>query len=551
MPESKYDCIVIGSGPGGYVAAIRAAQLGLKTAVVEKGNTGGRCLNEACIPAKAILRVAEVMQEVQHASNFGISPGDVSVDYAGATKHRDKVIKTLTGGVGMLFKKNKIDLIEGFGSVTDDGNVKIGGQFDGTEIQTDRVILATGSVAKPLLDLKFGGRILDTAGMWLLNEQPAKLCVIGAGASGTEIASAFGRLGTEVVLLEALDQILPLEDEEIARACAREIKKQNVRIETGAKVEGAEASDSGVTVTFNGETDDFDYLVIAAGRAPDVEGLGLDEAGIERDERGLIKVDGRLRTSRQGVWAIGDMVPGPALAHKASDEGIIAVEDAAGNEVHEIDYAYIPAVTFCYPQVASFGLTEKAAREAGHDVVVGKVPMGAVGAPTVYGDRGGLVKIVGDRKYGEILGAHICSVKAADLIQELVNARELEGGYPEVARIDPPAPGVRRGGDGSRAGDRRLADSRLTAPSGPLEGSHRCGDSPAHMPDRALPVGRADRDGCRHPRDDAGDQGARTRQGHAPLGWPAAHGHGQLPARLPDRSVRQACLRGALAPPRL
>src|SRR5919112_1207417 len=396
MPESKYDCIVIGSGPGGYVAAIRAAQLGLKTAVVEKGNTGGRCLNEACIPAKAMLRVAEVFAETQHAGDFGIKVEGASVDYPGATKHRDKVIKTLTSGVGMLLEKNKVDLIEGFGSVTDDGNVKIGGQFDGTEIETERVILAV--------------------------------------ASGTEIASALGRLGTEVTLIEALDQILPLEEPEIAKAAAREIKKQNVRIETGAKVEGAEASDAGVRVTFNGESDEFDYLVIAAGRAPDVEGLGLEEAGVEREDNGLIKVDGHLRTSLKGVWAIGDMVPGPALAHKASDEGIIAVEDSTGMDVHPIDYAYVPAVTFCHPQVASFGLTEKAAKDAGYEVVVGKVPMGAVGAPTVYGDRGGLVKIVGDKQYGELLGASIVSAKAADLIQELVNARELEGGFSEVAR---------------------------------------------------------------------------------------------------------------------
>ena len=440
MAEQKYDCIVIGSGPGGYVAAIRAAQLGMKTAVVEKGNTGGRCLNEACIPAKAMLRVADVFQETQEAGDFGIKVEGASVDYSGATKHRDKVIKTLTGGVGMLLQKNKVDLIEGFGSVTDDANVKIGGQFDGTEIETDRVILAVGSVPKPILDLKFGKRILDTAAMWLLNEQPSRLCVIGAGASGTEIASAFGRLGTQVTLLEALDQILPLEEPEIAKAAAREIKKQNVRIETGATVEGAEASDSGVKVSFNGESDEFDYLVIAAGRAPDVEGLGLDEAGIKRDERGLIEVDGRLRTSLQGVWAIGDMVPGPALAHKASDEGIIAVEDSAGLDVHEIDYGFIPAVTFCHPQVASFGMTEQAARDAGYDVVVGKIPMGAVGAPTVYGDRGGMVKIVGDKRYGELLGGHIVSTKAADLIQELVNARELEGGYAEVARIIHPHP---------------------------------------------------------------------------------------------------------------
>jgi dihydrolipoamide dehydrogenase len=435
VPEQKYDCIVIGSGPGGYVAAIRAAQLGMKTAVVEKNNVGGRCLNEACIPAKAMLRVAEVFTETQHAGDFGIEVEGASVNYDGATKHRDKVVKTLTSGVSMLFDKNKIDYIEGFGSVTDDGNVKIGGQFDGTEIETDRVILAVGSVPKPILDLQFGKRVLDTAGMWLLNEQPKKLCVIGCGASGVEIGSALGRLGTEVTLIEALDQILPLEDADIAKAAAREIKKQNVRIETGATVHGAEVSDDGVKVSFNDETGEFDYLVIAAGRAPDVEGLGLDEAGIKRDERGLIEVDGRLRTSLDGVWAIGDMVPGPALAHKASDEGIIAVEDAAGLDVHPIDYNFVPAVTFCHPQVASFGLTEAAAKEAGYDVVVGKVPMGAVGAPTVYGDRGGMIKIVGDKQYGEMIGAHIVSVKAADLIQELVNARELEGGYSEVARI--------------------------------------------------------------------------------------------------------------------
>jgi dihydrolipoamide dehydrogenase len=435
VPEQKYDCIVIGSGPGGYVAAIRAAQLGMKTAVVEKNNVGGRCLNEACIPAKAMLRVAEVFMETQHAGDFGIDVEGASVNYDGATKHRDKVVKTLTSGVSMLFDKNKIDYIEGFGSVTDDANVKIGGQFDGTEIETDRVILAVGSVPKPILDLQFGKRVLDTAGMWLLNEQPKKLCIVGCGASGVEIGSALGRLGTQVTMLEALDQILPLEDVDIAKAATREIKKQNVRIETGANVEGAEVSDDGVKVSFNGEQDDFDYLVIAAGRAPDVEGLGLDEAGVERDDRGLIKVDERLRTTREGVWAIGDMVPGPALAHKASDEGIIAVEDSAGLDVHPIDYAFVPAVTFCHPQVASFGLTEAAAKEAGYDVVVGKIPMGAVGAPTVYGDRGGMIKIVGDKQYGEMIGGHIVSVKAADLIQELVNARELEGGYSEVARI--------------------------------------------------------------------------------------------------------------------
>jgi dihydrolipoamide dehydrogenase len=432
----KFDCVVIGSGPGGYVGAIRAAQLGMKTAVVEKENIGGRCLNEACIPAKAMLRVAEVLDEVSHAKQFGISVNGREFDWSGAAEHRDRVIKTLTDGVGLLFRKNKIEVIEGLGSLTSDADVRVGDR----QIEAEHVVLACGSVPKPVLGLEFGGRVLDTAGTWLLGEQPESLCVIGAGASGTEVASAFGRLGTEVVLLEALDRILPLEDAEIAKACAREIAKQNVEVVTGAKVESVETSDAGVEVTYGGETEEFDYLCIAAGRAADVEGLGLDEAGVEREENGLIAVDGRMRTSREGVWAIGDMVPGPALAHKASDEGIIAVEDAAGRETHPIDYRFVPSVTFCHPQVASFGMTEQEARDAGHDVVVGKVPMGAVGAPTVYGDRSGMIKIVGEKRYGELLGGHILSVRAADLIQELVNAHDLEGGFPEVARSIHPHP---------------------------------------------------------------------------------------------------------------
>ena len=440
MAERKYDCIVIGSGPGGYVAAIRAAQLGMKTAVVEKGDVGGRCLNEACIPAKAILRVADVFQEVNEARSFGITATGVEFDFGGAMTHRDKVIKTLTGGVSMLFEKNKIDLIEGFGQLTDEANVKVGGSFDGSEIEAGTVVLACGSVPRPVAGLQFGGRIRDTAGTWLADEQPKRLAVIGAGASGTEVASAFGRLGSEVLLLEALDQILPLEDTDIARACAREIAKQNVEIVTGASVDAVEDTGEAVRIELGGDTREVDLVCIAAGRGADVEGLGLEEAGVKTDERGLIEVDGAMRTSLANVHAIGDVVPGPALAHKASEEGVIAVEDAAGLDTHPIDYPFVPRVTFCMPQVASFGLTEAQAREAGHDVVVGKVPMGAVGAPTVYGDRSGMVKLIGDKAYGELLGGHIVSAKAADLIEELVVARELEGGYPEVARAVHPHP---------------------------------------------------------------------------------------------------------------
>ena len=438
--NDSYDCVVIGSGPGGYVAAIRAAQLGMKTAVVERDRMGGRCLNYACIPAKSVLRAADVYSTVSSAGRFGIQVDGVSVDFGGVTKHRDRVVKTLTDGVGMLLEKNKVDVIEGQGAVNDDGNVLIGGEFDGTEIEATTVVLATGSAAKPILGLSFGGRVMGTEATWALDELPESLAVIGAGASGTEVASAFGRLGTNVVMLEALPQILPIEDEEIAKAAAKEIAKQNVQIVTEANVESAEAGESSVKLSYGGEEHEFDYLCIAAGRSPDVDGLGLGEAGVELDDSGLIAVDDHLHTSADGVYAIGDLVRGPALAHKASEEGVLAVEDAAGMEVRPLDRASIPAVTFCHPQVASFGMTEKQARDAGYDVVVGKVPMGAVGAPTVYGERGGMIKIVGDKKYGEMLGAHIVGVEAANLIEELVMAHELEGGYAEVARTVHPHP---------------------------------------------------------------------------------------------------------------
>ncbi|MFL5885225.1 MAG: dihydrolipoyl dehydrogenase family protein, partial [Thermoleophilaceae bacterium] len=388
----------------------------------------------------AVLRVADVLTEVEHGAEFGVQVPDVSVDFGGVVDHREKVVKTLTSGVSGLFKKNKIELIEGHASVTDDGNVKIGGQWDGTEIEAGTVIIATGSVPKPILGLKFGGRVLGTEEAWALKELPKSLAVVGAGASGTEVASAYARLGTEVVLLEALPQILPLEDKDIARTAAREIGKQGVEIVTDANVEGAEASDNGVEITWGGNTKHFDYLCICAGRGPDVEGLGLDDAGVKLDDRGLIAVDDHLRTSLDRVYAIGDVVRGPALAHKASDEGIIAAEDAAGLEVHPIDYRFVPAATFCHPQVASFGLTEQEARDEGYDVTVGKIPVTAVGAPTVYGDRTGMIKIVGDKKYGELLGGHIVCAKAADLISELVVARDLEGGYSEVARSIHPHP---------------------------------------------------------------------------------------------------------------
>jgi dihydrolipoamide dehydrogenase len=414
-----FDTIVIGSGPGGYVAAIRSAQLGLRTAVIERDDVvGGRCLNYACIPAKAVLRSADILTEVREAGEYGISLNgtEPTVDFGAIGERRTKVISTLTGGVAGLFKKNGIEVISGEASLTADGDVRVGDTVYKAE---KAVVLATGSVKKPLPGLDFGGNVIGTEEAWALTELPATMVVIGAGASGTEIASAYQRLGTQITLYEGLDRVLPTEDADISKAAARGFKKQGIDVKVGTFYEGQEA----------------DWVVIAAGRGPDVAALGLDAAGIELTDTGLVKVDGALRTSRPKVYAIGDLVPGPALAHKASDEGIIAVEDAAGLTTHPISYLDIPRATFCTPNVGSFGLTEEQAREQGYDVTIGKVQYGAVGAGTVYGDRTGVIKIVGDKKYGEMLGGHIVGTRATELIQELVNVKLVEGGYPEVARI--------------------------------------------------------------------------------------------------------------------
>jgi dihydrolipoamide dehydrogenase len=436
MPESRYDCVVIGSGPGGYVAAIRAAQLGMSTAVVERDDVvGGRCLNYACIPAKAVLRVADVLSEIDDADDFGIEVAGRTVDFAAVGARRGKVVTTLTGGVSSLFRTHGIEVVRGHAALTAEGAIKVGGDFDGREIEASTIVLATGSVAKPIPGTRFGGRVLDTAGAWLLDELPATLAVVGAGASGAEIASAYGRLGADVLLLEALDRVLPTEDAEISKAVDRGLRKQNVTVLTDTQVQDVEAGEGGVRFRHGEESAEVDHLVIAAGRGADVEGLGLDVAGVEVHENGQVKVDENMRTSREGVYAIGDLVPGPALAHKASDEGIIAVEAAAGLETHPLVYDDIPRATFCTPNVASFGLTEEQAREQGYDVIAGKVQYGAVGAGAVYGDRQGLIKVIGERRYGELIGGHIVGSKATELIQELVNARALEGGFAEVARI--------------------------------------------------------------------------------------------------------------------
>jgi dihydrolipoamide dehydrogenase len=442
MAETSYDTIVIGSGPGGYVAAIRAAQLGKKTAVIEKDRVGGRCLNYACIPAKAVLRSADLLSEIREAGDYGLNVSGVEVDYGAVQDRREKVVSTLTGGVAALFKKNGIDLIEGEaslarqagggnGNASEGVHVRVGDQ----ELLASTVILASGSIKRSIPGVEFGGGVIGTEEAWALPELPARLTVVGAGASGAEIASGFARLGSEVKLFEVLDRLLPTEDADISRLVERGLKRQGIEVHTGTPVEAVSVGEGGVSFSYGSESAEVDYLVICAGRGPDVDALGLKDAGIELDEHGLVRVDGAQRTTAPGVYAIGDLVHGPALAHKASDEGIIAAEDAAGLPTHPLSYVDIPRATFCTPNVGSFGLTEEQAREQGYDVVVGKVPYGAVGGGTVYGDRTGLVKLVGESKYGELLGGHIVGSRATELIQELVNVRALEGGFAEVARI--------------------------------------------------------------------------------------------------------------------
>jgi dihydrolipoamide dehydrogenase len=436
MPES-FDVIVIGGGPGGYVAAIRASQLGKKTAVVERDKPGGRCLNYACIPAKTILRSAEIFDEAKNGAEIGIV-GDVRVDWDALQARRTKVSESLSGGVKFLWDKDKVTMIEGEGSLTADGNVSVGGEV----YEAGAVILATGSVALPIPGVEFGGRVVDTWGAWSLSEQPKKIAVVGAGASGSEIASAYARLGTEVILIEMLPQILPAEDKDTAKVVERVFKKQGIEISTGAPVENVEVGEDSVKFTYGDKSAEVDYLCVAGGRGPDTEALNLEAAGVKLTERGKIEVDPYGQTANPKVFAIGDLVNKKALAHKAEEEGVVAVEKAAGVETEPVNQDLLVGATFTHPQVASVGLTEAAAKEAGHEVKVGKQKISGEGAGTVYDDKDGIVKLVVDAKYGEILGAHIVGNRACDMIAELVAVMALEGGAQEVARIVHPHPTV-------------------------------------------------------------------------------------------------------------
>jgi dihydrolipoamide dehydrogenase len=434
----QFDVIVIGGGPGGYVAAIRAAQLGQNTAVVERDKPGGRCLNYACIPAKTMLHTAEVFHQAANGAELGVKASGVKLDWKALGERRAAVSQGLSDGVKFLWDKNKVTSIEGEASLTADGNVQVGKDT----YEAKAVVLATGSVALPIPGVEFSDRVVDTWGAWSLPSQPKKIAVVGAGASGAEIASGYGRYGTEVLLIEMLDQILPAEDKDMARVVARAFKDQNINLSTGTKVESVDEGSKSVKVKYGDSDAEVDYLVIAGGRAPDTEPLNLADAKVETEDDGRIKIDDYQRTSNPKVFAIGDLVRGPALAHKAMEEGVVAVEKAAGAATHPVDVDLVPGATFCHPQVASVGMTEAQAKDAGYDVKVAKFKLGGVGASAVYDDREGMVKLVAEPKYGEILGAHIVGNRACDMISELVDVMALEGGYQELARIIHPHPTI-------------------------------------------------------------------------------------------------------------
>lgn len=436
--NSSFDVIVIGGGPGGYVAAIRAAQLGKSTAVVEKDKAGGRCLNYACIPAKTMLHTAEVLDEAKNSAEIGVKVTGAELDWDALGQRRTDVSASLEGGVNGLFKKNKIEFIAGEGSLTEDGNVKVGD----TTYEAGKVIVATGSVAQSIPGVDFSDRVLDTWGAWSVPEQPKSIAVVGAGASGAELASAYIRFGTEVKLIEMLDQILPAEDKDVVRVVERTFKKQGIEVSTGTPVENVEVGKDSVKFTYGDNSAEVDYLMIAGGRVPDIGPLGLEAAGVKLDDNGRVQVDEYQRTSNEKVYAIGDIVRGSALAHKAMEEGVVAAEHASGAETHPVNLDLVPGATFCHPQVASVGLTEAQAKEAGHDIKTGKFKLGGVGAGTVYDDRDGMVKLVVDKKYGEILGAHIVGNRACDMIAELVAVMALEGGLQELQRIMHPHPTI-------------------------------------------------------------------------------------------------------------
>lgn len=442
----SYDIIVIGSGPGGYVAAIRASQLGLKTAVVEKESLGGICLNWGCIPTKALLKSGNVYEYISHAKEYGITVKDAQVDFGAVIERSRGVANGMSQGIQFLMKKNKVDIIKGFGKVKAGKVVEVLGE-DGkaTEYKAEKgIILATGARSRNLPNLQQDGKkIIGYREALVLPEQPKKLVVVGSGAIGVEFAYFYNSIGTEVTVVEFMPNIVPIEDEEVSKQLEKSFKKSGINVMTSSSVEKVDTAGKGCKVTVKTakgeEIIECDIVLSAVGIETNIGGIGLEEVGIATD-KGKVLVDDYYQTNIPGYFAIGDIVPGPALAHVASHEGIICVEKIAGLNPHPINYGNIPGCTYCNPEIASVGMTEKKAKEEGIDIKVGKFPFSASGKASAAGAKDGFVKLIFDAKYGELLGAHMIGANVTEMIAEAVIARELEATGEAIIKTVHPHP---------------------------------------------------------------------------------------------------------------
>ncbi len=465
MADNGFDIVVIGGGPAGYIAAIRAAQLGYKTACVEDQFLGGVCLNIGCIPTKALLESAALISRLGHVADFGIEVGEVKTNLAQAVKRSRQVSDRLSKGVGFLFRKYKVTHVDGRGRIAGRGKVEVTAK-DGAKqtLEAKHIVVATGSRPKDLPFLKIDhDKVWDSTDAMMAEAPPASLAIIGAGAIGCEFADVHAAFGAKVTIIEALDRILPLEDRDCSAVVEKAYKKRGMDVYTGARLQSANIVEDGVELTFTtskGEEKKLkaDRVLSAIGRAPNVEDLGLEDVGVEITDRGFIKVDRLMRTNVEGIYAIGDVAGPPLLAHKGSHEGIACIEGIHGDPHAGVDYKNIPNCTYCHPEVASVGLTEEAAREQGLDIEVGTFPWIANGRALTAGETDGFVKVIRDKRYSEVVGAHIVGPHATELIAEFVVGRHLETTVEEMDRAMHPHPTL----------SEAIADAALAALGRPL-----------------------------------------------------------------------------------
>jgi len=441
MEQKTYDVCIIGSGPGGYVAAVRAAQLGLSVLIVERDSRlGGVCTLRGCIPTKALLHTADLLEEARHGADVGVGAREVRLELAAAMKHKEKAIRQSSNGVSYLMKKNRVDVANGFGRIQGVGKVTVAAA-DGSETtySAKNIVVATGSEPRSLPGIEIDHKtILSSDSILEVTEVPKSLIVIGSGAVGVEFASMFARFGSKTTIVEILPRIVPLEDDEISRELAASFKRQGIAVYVDARVERVTKTEGGVEVlarTSGGKTETFraEKILLAVGRKPLSENIGLERVGVST-ERGYITIDSMMQTNVSGIYAIGDVIPTSWLAHVAMAEGVVAVEHMAGKQTRPLNYDQVPGCTYCAPEVASVGLTESRARERGYDVAVGKFPFSANGKARVINDTTGFVKIVGEKKYDEVLGVHIVGPRATELIAEATAALKLEATAEELVR---------------------------------------------------------------------------------------------------------------------